>query len=132
MCPTPRPWAVLPQSPWIPKLSKTIDTPRSADVCASGSQSGGCATWSRSGGFTCLASRMTFYVVMDVGVKGSKNVKRYDIPSLGHFQRTSRTDGQLPKAYSANIFIFTAWEQCFVLTTSFSLQFQVRASEFDY
>ena len=62
---------------------------------------------------------MTFYVVMDVGAKGYKNVKRYDIPSLGHFQRTSRTDGQLPKAYSATI---TAWEQ-FRLATSFSLQY---------
>ena len=92
-------------SPAKPMDPKTIDIPRSADVCASGSQSGGCATWSRSGGFTCLASRMTFYVVMDVGVKGYNNVKRYDIPSLGHFQRTSRTDGQLPKAYSATSFL---------------------------
>ena len=51
-----------------------MDVPRSADVCASGSQSGGCATWSWSGGFACLASRMSCYVVMDVGVEGPNNL----------------------------------------------------------
>ena len=62
-----------------------MDVPRSADVCASGSQSGGCATWSGSGGFDCLASRMSRYVVMDVGVEGPKNANGIIFPdSTGH------------------------------------------------
>ena len=68
--------AVLPQCSPLPEIIASsgwygIDAPRSADVCASGSHSGGCATWSRSGGLTCLASRMSGYAVMDVRAKGA-------------------------------------------------------------
>ena len=38
--------------------------PKSAEVWASGSQSGGCATWSCSWDLTCLASRISSYILI--------------------------------------------------------------------